>query len=66
MNALRLTQGFETSLFAAHTGQPITLIEKPLQQAEESGLITWTTDEIKPTVKGQRFLDDLVALFIPG
>jgi putative oxygen-independent coproporphyrinogen III oxidase len=66
MNALRLTQGFETSLFAAHTGQPITLIEKPLRQAEESGLITWTTDEIKPTVKGQRFLDDLVALFIPG
>ena len=66
MNALRLTQGFETSLFAAHTGQPITLIEKPLRQAEESGLITWTTDEIKPTVKGQRFLDDLAALFIPG
>jgi putative oxygen-independent coproporphyrinogen III oxidase len=64
MNALRLTDGFETSLFTTHTGQPINLVEKPLRQAEQSGLIDWTIAKITPTEKGRQFLDDLVTLFI--
>lgn len=64
MNALRLTDGFETSLFPEHTGQPVTLVEKPLKQAEELELIEWANNKITPTEQGRRFLDDLVALFI--
>lgn len=64
MNALRLTDGFETSLFSTYAGQPISLIEAPLKRAEESGFIEWTTTRIRPTEKGRQFLNDLLELFI--
>jgi len=64
MNALRLSDGFETALFSAHTGQPISLVESVLQQAEQRGLIEWGVNYIQPTEQGRRFLDDLLALFV--
>lgn len=64
MNALRLTDGFRSELFNAHTGQPITLVEPRLKQAEESGFIEWTVDNIRPTDKGKLFLNDLLELFM--
>lgn len=64
MNALRLNQGFAPALFTAHTGLPIQLLETPLRQAEERGLLEWTLEHIRPTEQGARFLDDLLALFI--
>lgn len=64
MNALRLIGGFDTELFSAHTGQPITLVEAHLKSAEASGFIEWTTGKIQPTEKGRRFLNDLLGLFI--
>jgi len=64
MNALRLNQGFETSLFTAHTGQQIELIAAPLQAAEETGLLERSGQLIRPTEKGRWFLDDLITLFI--
>jgi putative oxygen-independent coproporphyrinogen III oxidase len=36
MNALRLTGGFETSLFQERTGLPISAIKKPLDEAEQT------------------------------
>jgi oxygen-independent coproporphyrinogen-3 oxidase len=63
MNALRLTEGFATELFA-HTGHPISLLEKPLAQAEAQGLIEWDINHIRPTERGQRYLDSLLTLFI--
>jgi len=63
MNALRLTEGFAPPLFAAHTGQPLTLIETPLRLAEEQGLLDWSVDNIRASEKGRLFLDDLLGIF---
>ena len=64
MNALRLNEGFETGLFAAHTGQQIELIDSALNKAEETGLIERNIKQIRPTAKGRRFLDDVLTLFV--
>ena len=65
MNALRLNNGFETEIFQQHTGLPISVIEKALQQAEEKGWISWELKRIKPTDKGRQFLNNLLELFMP-
>jgi oxygen-independent coproporphyrinogen-3 oxidase len=65
MNALRLAAGFEAALFAERTGLPITAVEQPLQEAERRGLITRDHMRIAPTRRGQRFLNDLLQLFLP-
>jgi oxygen-independent coproporphyrinogen-3 oxidase len=64
MNALRLNEGFEAALFAAHTGQQLVLIEPALSKAEEMGLIDRSFKQIQPTEKGRQFLDDLLTLFV--
>ena len=65
MNALRLTDGFDSTLFAQHSGLAINTIEKTLRLAEEKGWLDWQTHWIKPTEQGKQYLDDLVALFLP-
>jgi putative oxygen-independent coproporphyrinogen III oxidase len=66
MNALRLPEGFPVSLFAERTGLQIALAEKPLREAEARGLIVRDHERIRPTELGQRFLNDLLQLFLPG
>ncbi|GAB4514618.1 MAG: radical SAM family heme chaperone HemW [Sulfuricaulis sp.] len=63
MNALRITHGFPSSLFAERTGMPISVAAKPLGEAERKGLLAWDTETLRPTDTGFRFLNDLVALF---
>jgi len=65
MNALRLAEGFEVALFAERTGLQLTAIEQPLQEAVQRGLITRDHVRIAPTRRGQRFLNDLLQLFLP-
>ena len=65
LNALRLTEGFPTPLFYQHAGLPISHIDKALQQAEQLELITWDIHRIRPTEKGQRYLNSLIELFLP-
>jgi putative oxygen-independent coproporphyrinogen III oxidase len=64
MNALRLTEGFDADLFQERTGLPLITIAKRLKLAEEKGLITRDAQQIKPTLLGQRFLNDLLAIFL--
>jgi putative oxygen-independent coproporphyrinogen III oxidase len=64
MNALRLTEGFDADLFQERTGLPLITIAKRLKLAEEKGLITPDAQQIKPTLLGQRFLNDLLAIFL--
>ncbi len=64
MNALRLTNGFDPALFARHTGQPISLVEKALRQAEAQRLLEWRRELIIPTATGRRYLDTLISLFL--
>lgn len=65
MNALRLAEGFEVGLFAERTGLALTAVERPLQEAMQRGLITRDHVRIAPTKRGQRFLNDLLQLFLP-
>ena len=64
MNTLRLIDGFEVSLFQARTGLSIEVIAKPLKQARDKGLLEITATKIKPTLLGQRFLNELLQLFL--
>ena len=66
MNALRLTGGFEAALFAERTGLALTAVEQPLREALQRGLITRDHVRIAPTKHGQRFLNDLLQLFLPS
>lgn len=64
MNALRLTEGFDIGLFQLRTGLPIDRIEPALKTALDKGLIAVENNLIKPTLLGQRFLNELLQLFL--
>ncbi|SCK08389.1 radical SAM family heme chaperone HemW [Vogesella sp. LIG4] len=64
MNLLRLTGGFELRLFSERTGLPVSCIQSQLQQARAEGLIEHDLTHLRPTLKGQRFLNDLLTLFL--
>jgi len=64
MNALRLTYGFPARLFEERTGLPLLTVRPELEEAERLGLITRTHSHIAPTLRGQRFLNDLLELFL--
>ena len=65
LNALRLTNGFAISLFTERTGLPMTAISRQLDEAESLGLITRDIKHVRPTEKGQLFLNDLLEKFLP-
>jgi len=65
MNALRLPEGFSVALFLERTGLQIAVAERPLREAEARGLIVRDHERIRPTDLGQRFLNDLLQLFLP-
>jgi len=65
MNALRLADGFPSALFATRTGQPLTVVQETLQQAEADGLLYWDLERIRTTETGWRYLDDLLTRFLP-
>lgn len=64
LNTLRLNQGFNAAMFYERTGLLLNSIEKPLQIAEQKGLITRDHLMIKPTVLGRNFLNDLQQIFL--
>jgi putative oxygen-independent coproporphyrinogen III oxidase len=64
LNALRLTEGFETHFFAERTGLTLNTIDKALNEAEAKGLLYRDHKIIRPTEFGQRFLNDLQQIFL--
>jgi len=64
MNALRLNKGFHPSTFFNYTGLPISHMQSQLEQAEQKELIQWDINRIKVTELGQRYLNELLQLFI--
>ncbi len=64
LNALRLNQGFNDSLFVERTSLPLLLIRRELAEAEQRGLLTREQQHTAPTQLGQRFLNDLVQVFL--
>jgi len=64
MNALRLTEGVPTSLFEERTGVPLAAVEAKLVAARRDGLLEADAAQLKPTLKGQRFLNELLERFL--
>ena len=66
LNALRLVEGFPTALFQERTGLGLHTLERELAEAQAAGLIERDAERIRPTRRGERFLNDLTAMFLPG
>ena len=66
LNALRLVEGFPATLFTQRTGLPITAVARELEAAEAAELLERDPLRVRPTQKGQRFLNDLLEMFLPG
>ncbi|MFZ5501975.1 MAG: radical SAM family heme chaperone HemW [Pseudomonadota bacterium] len=64
MNALRLNEGIESVLFNERTSLPLLAIRRQLQDAEQRGLLFRDHRRIAPTQQGQRFLNDLLEIFL--
>ena len=66
MNALRLNQGFDASLYVARTGLSLDGVDAALRRAERDALIVREEGRIAPTVQGRRFLNLLLQRFLAG
>ena len=64
MNHLRLIDGFSIESFEEKTGLNISSINKKLKSAIDKKLISLDHEMIKPTLLGQRFLNDLLSIFL--
>ncbi len=65
MNALRLNEGFEETLFSERTSLPLLVIRRELEEAARRGLLLRENLHIAPTRLGRDFLNDLLQLFLP-
>jgi oxygen-independent coproporphyrinogen-3 oxidase len=65
MNALRLIEGVPAALFEERTGLPLIVCTAALERARAQGLLERDASRLRPTLPGQRFLNDLLALFLP-
>jgi putative oxygen-independent coproporphyrinogen III oxidase len=64
MNALRLNDGVPATLFEERTGLPLGVCAAALEQARSRGLLEPGLAWLKPTLRGQRYLNDLLELFL--
>lgn len=64
MNALRLTDGVPSQSFTERTGISLAQIAKPLTLATQKKLLDKDPRFLRPTALGQRFLNDLIELFL--
>jgi oxygen-independent coproporphyrinogen-3 oxidase len=66
LNALRLVDGFAIELFTERTGLPFGTIQSSLEKSEKQGLLGRDLKHVRPTERGQRFLNELLGLFLSG
>lgn len=66
LNALRLSSGFSFDHFEQVTGLERGVLQTGLQQAQEMGLLSVSTNQVTPTPLGIRFHNNLVNLFQPA
>ncbi len=64
MNALRLKNGVESSLFPLHTGLPLQLLQQYLHNARERGLMEDDPLQLVTTEFGYSHLNDVLELFM--
>jgi coproporphyrinogen III oxidase-like Fe-S oxidoreductase len=64
MNAARLNDGFALDLFERHTALPLDMLMPRLLAAREDGLLELEAGRVKPTLRGRRFLNELLQRFL--
>ncbi|MEY3243876.1 MAG: hypothetical protein RJB20_116 [Pseudomonadota bacterium] len=64
MNALRLIDGVPLNLFQARSGLSLDRLSVAIKKAQDKGLLLVENQTLKPTLLGQRFLNDLLELFL--
>ena len=64
MNALRLNDGFQASLFSERTGLPVGAIDQLVLATRRQGLLDDTGSLIRPSREGRRFLNRLIGTFL--
>ena len=64
MNALRLNEGFDSALFGERTSLSLLGLQRELDEAGRRGLLLRDYRHIAPTRLGQRFLNDLLEIFL--
>src|SRR5947209_7650713 len=62
LNALRLTEGVPTALFAERIGMPLSITANAIAEATRKGLLEPDPLVLRPTALGRRFLNDLQQL----
>lgn len=65
LNSMRLEDGFSLESFSQRTGLKHKDIHKQLQLALDKNLVSILNSKVKPTALGKRFLNDLIAIFLP-
>jgi oxygen-independent coproporphyrinogen-3 oxidase len=65
LNALRLVQGVPATLFEERTSLSLLAVAPIIRKAVERGLLESDPMTIRPTERGQAFLNDLQAMFLP-
>ncbi len=68
MNALRLNEGFEQTLFTTRTGLPFSRMRTPAAQPGSTGPDGHRRDRghWRPSARGRQFLNELIQRFLPG
>jgi len=65
LNALRLNAGFTLTKFSATTGLDPGTIRPKLEEAVARNWLTLDGDQVRATEFGRRFLNDVIAAFLP-
>lgn len=65
LNALRLVQGVPATLFEERTSLSLLTVARTIRLAVERGLMVADPLLIRPTQRGQAFLNDLQGMFLP-
>ena len=65
LNALRLVEGTPLAEFPERTGLPLADLVLPLKQALDRGWLDPAPGSLRATPLGQRFLNDVISLFMP-
>jgi oxygen-independent coproporphyrinogen-3 oxidase len=66
LNALRLTDGFDQTLFESRTGLSWNSVQPNISEANRRGLLEPLADQKwRATELGRHFLNDLIELFLP-
>jgi oxygen-independent coproporphyrinogen-3 oxidase len=64
LNALRLVEGFEVSLFGQRTGLDWSCVAGAIADLRRRGLLGQDAGRVRPTAMGSRFLNDLLLSFL--